>query len=109
MSISLPSLVAEYFRRENAHDADAVAQCFSLDAEVRDEGNVHRGQAAIRSWKRATSTQYGATARPVACKATPLGCVVDAEVTGNFPGSPLRMSFDFTLDDATITGLRIGG
>lgn len=108
MSIPLPDSLADYFRHDNAHDADAVARCFSADAEVRDEGQVHQGREAIRSWKRATSERYGASARPVACSATPAGWLVAAEVTGNFPGSPLQIAFDFTVDEDAITALTIG-
>jgi len=107
MTIPMPAPVADYFLHANAHDADAVAACFSQDAEVRDEGHAYRGPDAIRAWKRATSARYGATAHPVSCEVTPPGCIVQAEVTGNFPGSPVRIVFDFSLDGPVITALAI--
>ena len=107
MAINLPAVVAAYFQAENAHDAAAVAQCFSVDGEVRDENHVHRGHAAIAGWKRAASDKYAATVAPVACTATAHGCVVKGEVRGNFPGSPVLLAFDFTLDAATIAVLEI--
>jgi hypothetical protein len=103
----MPAPVADYFLHANAHDADAVAACFSQDAEVRDEGHAYRGRDAIRAWKRATSTRYGATAHPVSCEITPPGCIVQAEVSGNFPGSPARIVFDFGLDGLAISALAI--
>lgn len=107
MTIPMPAPVADYFRHANAHDADAVATCFSQDAEVRDEGHVYRGRDAIRAWKRATSARYGAMAHPLACETTSSGCIVRAEVSGNFPGSPARIVFDFSVDGPAITALSI--
>jgi len=107
MTIPMPAPVADYFLHANAHDADAVAACFSQDAEVRDEGHAYRGHDAIHAWKRATSARYGAIAHPVSCEMTPPGCIVQAEVTGNFPGSPARIVFDFSLAGPAITALAI--
>ncbi|GAA0435743.1 nuclear transport factor 2 family protein [Massilia aurea] len=107
MPIPIPTPVADYFLHANARDADAGAACFSQDAEVRDEGHVYRGRDAIHAWKRTTSARYGAIAHPVSCEMTPPGCIVQAEVTGNFPGSPARIVFDFSLDGPAITALAI--
>ena len=107
MTINLPAVVAAYFQAENAHNAAGVAQCFSIDGEVRDENEVHRGHAAITEWKRASSDKYAATVAPMACTATAHGCLVKGEASGNFPGSPVLLNFDFGLDAATITVLEI--
>ncbi len=107
MAINLPAVVAAYFQAENAHDAAAVAQCFSADGEVRDEHHVHRGHAAISEWKRAASDKYAATVAPFACGETTEGCVVRGEVSGNFPGSPVLLDFAFQLDADKISVLEI--
>ena len=108
MAINLPAAVAAYFQAENAHDAAAVAQCFSADGEVRDEN-------ARASWPRRDQRmetrhqhKYAATVAPLACTATPAeGCVVRGEVSGNFPGSPVLLDFAFQLDAAKISVLEI--
>jgi hypothetical protein len=107
MSVDLPIPVANYFRSENAHDANAVAYCFSIDAQVRDEGKIYQGRDAIRAWKNATSTKYAATITATGCKTTPLGCTVAGKVTGNFPGSPLMIDFDFKFGAQEIDALEI--
>ena len=107
MAINLPAVVAAYFQAENAHDAAAVAQCFSADGEVRDENHVHRGHAAISEWKRASGTKYAATVAPLACSDTADGCVARGEVSGNFPGSPVLLDFAFQLDADKISVLEI--
>lgn len=107
MTLTLPAVVAAYFQADNAHEAAAVAQCFGIEGEVRDEQHVHHGRAAILEWKRAASASYAATVMPLASTTTPAGCVVKGEVSGNFPGSPLLLHFAFTLDAGHITVLEI--
>lgn len=107
MSITLPEPVENYIRFSNAHDADGAAACFSADAQVRDEGKVHGGRDAIRTWISSTSAEYAATNTPVACETTAAGCIVTSEVTGNFRGSPLRITFNFTLGANAINALEI--
>ena len=107
MTINLPAVVAAYFQAENAHDAAAVAQCFSANGEVRDEHHVHRGHAAIGAWKRASSDKYAAMVAPLACSETAQACVVKGEVSGNFPGSPVLLDFAFQLDADKISVLEI--
>lgn len=107
MSITLPEPVENYIRHANGHDADGAAACFGADAEVRDEGKVHRGRDAIRDWIRSTGDAYAATNTPLACETTAAGCVVTSEVAGNFAGSPLRITFNFTLGANAINALEI--
>jgi ketosteroid isomerase-like protein len=108
MSIHVPSPIAAYIKAENAHDAQAVAACFTDEAVVRDEGKTIEGRAAIRAWKVDTSKKYSATISPSAVEAHPHGFLVAAIVSGDFPGSPLEMKFDFTLAGERIAALEIG-
>ena len=107
MKTALPALVANYIRLANAHDADALAHCFSKDAEVHDEGGVHRGVAAIRDWNRATNEKYAPTSVVAGYQATAQGGIASCDVHGDFPGSPLRMRFDFKLGGSAIDALEI--
>ena len=105
--MTLPDAVQKYLRAANAHDAEAVAACFSARGEVRDEGLVHQGRAAIHAWNRKSSAKYAVTATAVAWAPHAHGGVVTAQVAGNFPGSPLALSFDFTLGAGAIDKLAI--
>ena len=107
MKTELPMLAGNYIRMANAHDADGVARCFSNAAEVHDEGGVHRGGDAIRDWSRATSEKYAPTIVVADYQPTAPGGVVTGDVHGDFPGSPLRMRFDFTFGAGTIDKLEI--
>ena len=55
--LSLPKPIAAYFAADNG-DGDAVSQCFTENAIVKDEGHTHSGRAAIKTWKTETSTKY---------------------------------------------------
>lgn len=107
MTIELPAVVAAYFNAENAHDADGVAACFGADGEVRDERERHQGPDAIRAWKQASSAKYAATVALLDCTPRAHGCVVEGEVSGNFPGSPVVLEFDFQIDGEKIAVLEI--
>lgn len=107
MDTTLPQAVAAYFAAENSHAPDAVAACFTPTATVRDEGTTLVGKDAIRDWKRETSGKYNATIAPVSAHYDTDRCTVQARVSGNFPGSPLDMHFQFTLAADHIAVLEI--
>jgi hypothetical protein len=50
MTLDLPKPIAEYFTADRA-DGEAVSQCFTRDAVVKDEGHTHQGRAAIKQWE----------------------------------------------------------
>lgn len=107
MDTNLPQAVAAYFAAENSHAPDAVAACFTPTASVRDEGKTLVGKDAIRDWKRETSGKYNATIAPMSAQQDADRCAVQARVSGNFPGSPLDMHFQFTLAAERIAALEI--
>lgn len=107
MTIQLPGAIARYMSAANEHDAKAVAACFSVHGTVHDEGQVHRGHAAIEVWNRKTNATYAVTTIVQSYIPTARGGTVTAEVAGNFPGSPLAMAFHFTLGADTIDALEI--
>lgn len=108
MSLTLPDPVAAYFAAANAHDGAAVAACFSADGVVADEGRQHRGRAAIVQWQQDVSARYQVSLAPAAVAGHEGGgCSVTARASGNFPGSPLDLTFRFSLAGQAITHLEI--
>ena len=55
-SLNLPKPIAAYFTADRS-DGEAVSQCFTENAVVKDEGHTHRGRAAIKAWKTDASTK----------------------------------------------------
>jgi hypothetical protein len=107
-SATLPAPIATYFAAANAHDSAAIVACFTADAVVHDEGREMRGYAAIRGWKEQTDAKYRPQFQVTDATRADSRTVVTVEVTGDFPGSPIALHFDFTLAGEKIAVLNIG-
>ena len=66
-SLNLPKPIAAYFTADKG-DGEAVSQCFTENAVVKDEGHTHKGRAAIKEWKADASAKYEYTSEPFACE-----------------------------------------
>jgi SnoaL-like domain len=106
MTLDLPEPIAAYFTADKG-DSEAVAQCFTDNAVVKDEGHTYRGLATIKQWKAEASTKYQYTSEPLACEQKDGKFVVTSRLTGNFPGSPVTLRFFFGLDGDKIASLEI--
>lgn len=107
MKLDLPNIIERYFASDNASDLDGLAACFTADATVRDEGKTHRGTAAIKRWMGEAKAKYQHTTAPLSIEPRGGRTVVTAEVSGRFPGSPVRLAYDFDLDGDRIASLEI--
>jgi hypothetical protein len=105
-SLSLPKPIASYFAADSG-DSEAVSQCFTESAVVKDEGHTHKGRAAIRNWKTETSAKYQYTSEPFACEEKDGKIVVTSHLVGNFPGSPVDLRYFFKLEGGKIASLEI--
>ena len=106
MTLDLPKPIAAYFTADK-EGAEAVAQCFTEHAVVKDEGQTYRGRAAIKEWKADVSARYQYTSEPLACEQKNGTIVVTSGLTGNFPGSPMNLRCCFGLEGAKIASLEI--
>ncbi len=104
--IHLPPPIAAYFAADTS-DANAVARCFSESAVVIDERREHRGRPAITRWRAEAATKYHYTSEPLAVEVSGPEVIVTARVTGDFPGSPVKLQYRFTLEGALIATLEI--
>ncbi len=106
-SIVLPAPIAAYWTAANAGDAVAAAASFAPEAVVRDEGHTHRGRAAIAAWIEETTRKYQAVTEPIRCVTAAGRHDVTGKVSGNFPGSPVELEFEFTVANGEIVQLEI--
>ena len=106
MTLNLPKPIAAYFTADKG-DSEAVSQCFTDNAVVKDEGHTYHGRAAIKQWKADASTKYQYTSEPFACEQKDGKIVVTSRLTGNFPGSPVDLRFFFELEGDKIASLEI--
>ena len=91
-------LIDRYFDLAPQADADAYFAQFTDDAIVEDEDQAYRGIAAIRVW-RTKVPRVAYTIHDVRRNDTGYDAHVD--ITGDFPGSPVRLTFhfEFTPDE----------
>ena len=108
MPTDLSPPLGAYFDASNAHDADGLSSLFSPSARVRDEGQDMIGHAAIRDWAEETFRKYDLATEPGSVERAGGAIVVTTEVSGTFPGSPIRLGFRFESADGKIGALEIG-
>ena len=106
MTLDLPEPIAAFFTTDKG-DSDAVSQCFTENAVVKDEERTYNGRAAIKKWKADASTKYQYTSEPFASERKDAMTVVTSRLTGNFPGSPVNLRFFFELEGDKIASLEI--
>ena len=105
MTGKLPGPLADYFTATNAHDVGAMIAAFAEDATVHDEGRDHAGVAAIRAWMKETIEKYDYEVTPLDSSRASSKAVVLVSLRGNFPGSPIRLQYAFTLAGPSIVRL----
>ena len=105
-SFTLPKPIADYFTADSA-DGEAVSQCFTENAVVKDEGHTYKGRAAIQRWKADASIKYQYTCEPLAREERDGKTVITGHLVGNFPGSPVDLRFFFELAGEKIESLEI--
>lgn len=103
--MNLPKVVEELIKTQNEFDSNAYAQCFTESAVVFDEGKTHTGRKEIEQWIDKANKDYRATMKPVDYSETEQ--TLKAEVSGNFPGSPLVLTYQFDIRDEKIQSLKI--
>lgn len=108
MSTKLSSTLESYFAATNRRDLNAMIAAFADDAIVKDEGQEHRGQAAIRVWMKTTIEKYDFVAEPTSVARSHDQTAVSVVLTGKFPGSPVTVTYWFKLDGQKIARLEIG-
>jgi len=106
MNLHLPKPVAAYFAADKVNE-DALSQCFTEGAVVKDEGHTYKGRTAIKQWRDEAAAKFEFTSEPFTCEEKDGKTVVTSRLTGNFPGSPVDLRFFFELQGDKIAALEI--
>jgi hypothetical protein len=107
MTLQLPDVVQTYFAISNGGDTAQLASCFRSDATVCDERKTYEGTAAIEAWQQEARTAFIYQVQPLQALQGQGELTVIARLVGNFPGSPVQLSYLFTLEDGLICSLEI--
>ena len=105
--MNLPKVITDLTEAQNNFDSKAYADCFSETAIVFDEGKNHNGKKEIQEWIKKANEEYQAVMKPLEYSATEE--ILRAEVSGNFPGSPIVLFYHFKLQNGLIESLKITG
>jgi hypothetical protein len=107
MSVQLPQPVAQYLAADACDDFELVLASFTPDAVVHDEGSDIVGGAAIDAWKREARQKYQYTVTPLSSSQSGETVSMRARLEGNFPGSPVDVTYTFVLAGALIASMKI--
>lgn len=107
MTITEPTPVAAFIKARLASDINTQLATLAPDAVVHDDGNHYNGIAAIKGWMTRTKSEYTITYTVGDTTVSGDTTVVDIEIAGNFPGSPVPLHWTFTVAGDHITALTI--
>lgn len=105
--MKLPKIIASYVEAQNANNPEAVVTCFAENATVLDEGKTLTGRESIRRWFIETKESTSFSTEPLSFTERADKAVLKAKVAGNFPGSPVELSYHLTLENGLISDLKI--
>lgn len=73
--------------------------------QLLDEGKTHTGKTTIKKWIEQANRKYQTIMQPLhySVKSDKL----KAEISGNFPGSPLLLNYQFEFKNGLIQTLKI--
>jgi hypothetical protein len=107
MTTTMHSTLEHYFAATNRHDVAGMIADLADDAVVKDEGREHRGVPAIREWMKETIQKYKFKAEPTSAARENDRIAVAVTVSGDFPGSPIALTYWFTLEGQKIARMEI--
>lgn len=107
--MNLPKVLSDLVTAQNNFDSVAYANCFSQTAVVFDEGKTHNGRKEIEHWIADANERYKATMKTLTFKETEAESILKAEVSGDFDGSPITMSYHLQIAGELIQSLKITG
>jgi ketosteroid isomerase-like protein len=107
MSAALPRPIQSYIDASNTHDVKSILDCFSDDAVVCDENATRCGKIDIEGWARETIEKYRFRLNPLKVQQRDVETMVNVEISGTFPGSPITLDYHFTIANDKITSLII--
>lgn len=107
MPPELPSPIAAYIAANAQLDVDGMLRPFRADAVLRDNGAVFNGHAEIRRLLEEAVVPVRAIFAPETVHQDGGQVVLVGLAHGDFPGSPIRFTYRFTLEDDAIRALEI--
>lgn len=105
MSLNLPAPIADFIEANRRLDLDGMMKHFAPDAVFTDNGKDFVGQAAIAKMLKDEAIAVKAIFEPDAARKEDGVIVLEGPAHGEFPGSPLRFTYRFTMAGDAIKAL----
>ena len=105
MPMNLPKPIADYIDANARLDIDGMLKPFLRDAVFIDNGKHFEGEAAIRQLFEEEVIPVKAIFTPDTVREEGGDVVLEGPAHGDFPGSPLRFTYRFTLAHGAIKTL----
>jgi ketosteroid isomerase-like protein len=105
MSLNLPQPIADYIEANARLDIEGMLKPFLHDAVFIDNGKHFEGQAAISHLFAKEVIPVKAIFTPDTAREEDGDVVVEGPAHGDFPGSPIRFTYRFTLANDAIKTL----
>lgn len=107
--MSAPAVITRYLAAASDQQFGALAECFTADGTVTDEGHIYHGHAEIIGWRESVASQWTFTSTITSSEPVNEGEYrVTAHVVGDFPGGVADLTYRFVLDEGLIADLTIG-
>lgn len=103
----LPKPIADYVRANAELDLDGMLVPFAEDAVLLDNGKRFEGYAELRGLFEDAVIAAKAVFTPDSIRNENGKVVVEGPAHGDFPGSPIRFTYRFSLEDDAIRALEI--
>lgn len=107
MSLELPSPIADYVAANARLDLEGMMTPFAGDAVLLDNGKRFVGHEEIRTLLKEMVVDLKAIFTPDTVRHEDGRVLVEGPAHGDFPGSPIRFSYRFDLNDDVILGVEI--
>ncbi|MCL6708282.1 nuclear transport factor 2 family protein [Pseudomonas sp. R2.Fl] len=105
MTMNLPKPIADYVEANARLDIEGMMKPFLDDAVFIDNGKRYEGLAEIRKLLKEEAIAVKAIFTPDTVREEDGDVVIEGPAYGDFPGSPLRFTYRFTLVHGAIKTL----
>lgn len=105
MTMNLPKPIADFVAANARLDLEGMLKPFLPDAVFIDNGKHHDGLTEIRRLLRDEAIAVKAIFEPDTVRREAGDVVLEGPAHGEFPGSPLRFTYRFTLVNDSIKTL----
>lgn len=109
MNDTLPTPISIFMKATNTGNTDQLGPVVAQDAVLRDtpENREITGAEAIKVFLQESHEQYAISVTVTHANCTPDRAVITALASGNFAGSPLAFSYNFSMRGSIIHHITI--